>query len=520
MWSKLMGKSTLLMLTFIMFYLGGIPVIFAQPNEWVMSLGGASNDEGWIIIQTFNEEFIVVGETWSFGAGEGDIWVIKINPAGDIQWQKTYGTERIESPMDADLTLDQGIVIAGLTTLPGRTDFDLFILKLKAQGELEWYKIYGGTDNDWAMCIEQTSDGGYIVGGATHSFGAAFRDFWVLKLDTSGEIMWEKRYGGSGVERRVENIHQTVDGGYILAGTSDSFSGGSVWVLKLKSDGNIDWQYVYGPPGGDVEDIQVTRDGGYIVLAETGQPQDAWILKLKADGDIEWQKKYGGPGDEDVQPIRQTVDGGYVIAGSTTSFGVGDEDLWILKVDINGNIEWQRTYGGTASDEAYSLMQAFDFGYMIVGETESFGSGMKDVFLLKLDSLGRIRECPYLGFSEAISADIEAQRTATAGFAYDTNADKNALSISVMDTDAKPNIVCPTILFSPSALFIVLLIIIIVSIVPIGGSIEYLKIRRFKPLKTKIIEPRYLCKVCGNPLIYDLKFKEWYCNFCGKRYKI
>ncbi|MEM2228436.1 MAG: hypothetical protein QXR82_06535 [Candidatus Bathyarchaeia archaeon] len=332
--------------------------------------------------------------------------------------------------------------------------------------------------------------------------------------------MWEKRYGGSGVERRVENIHQTVDGGYILAGTSDSFSGGSVWVLKLKSDGNIDWQYVYGPPGGDVEDIQVTRDGGYIVLAETGQPQDAWILKLKADGDIEWQKKYGGPGDEDVQPIRQTVDGGYVIAGSTTSFGVGDEDLWILKVDINGNIEWQRTYGGTASDEAYSLMQAFDFGYMIVGETESFGSGMKDVFLLKLDSLGRIRECPYLGFSEAISADIEAQRTATAGFAYDTNADKNALSISVMDTDAKPNIVCPTILFSPSALFIVLLIIIIVSIVPIGGSIEYLKIRRFKPLKTKIIEPRYLCKVCGNPLIYDLKFKEWYCNFCGKRYKI
>ena len=120
-----------------------------------------------------------------------------------------------------------------------------------------------------------------------------------MKLDASGGVVWEKRCDGGDIERRVENIHQTADGGYILAGTSGSFpEDGSVWILKLEGDGSIDWLYVYGPPDGDVEDIQITGDKGYVVLAETGDPwlhQGAWILKLDEDGALEWQKRYGGP---------------------------------------------------------------------------------------------------------------------------------------------------------------------------------------------------------------------------------
>ena len=119
----------------------------------------------------------MVGVTGSFGAGGSDVWVIKISPTGDVQWQKTYGTEKSEVPLGADLTSDQGIIIAGSTTLPDRSDYELFVLKLNAQGEPEWFKTYGKEKDDFAMCVEQTSDGGYIVGGRTHSFGATFRDF-------------------------------------------------------------------------------------------------------------------------------------------------------------------------------------------------------------------------------------------------------------------------------------------------------------------------------------------------------
>ena len=146
--------------------------------------------------------------------------------------------------------------------------------------------------------------------------------------------------------------------------------------------------------------------------------------------------------DEDTQPIRQAADGGYVTAGSTTSFGAGDEDLWVLRVNAFGGIVWQRTYGGAASDEAYSLTQTSDHGYMVVGETESFGLGMKDVFLLRLDSLGRIRDCPHIGPSEAVSADTAAQRTETNGAPYETDADVNKPGLTVMDTGADPVVVC------------------------------------------------------------------------------
>ena len=179
----------------------------------------------------------------------------------------------------------------------------------------------------------------------SHSRLAIGGDLLVLKLDELGSIEWQKNYGGTGYERRVENIRQTSDGGFILTSSTTSFTPlSSVWVLKLEDDGDIQWQKAYSD--GDVEDIQPTNDGGYILLAELAVgplDQDFCVLKLEDDGDIQWQKAYGGTGYEDAQQIRQTSDGGYIMGGSTTSFGVSGEDFWIVKLDSDGNIDKTRS---------------------------------------------------------------------------------------------------------------------------------------------------------------------------------
>ncbi|GAI33263.1 unnamed protein product, partial [marine sediment metagenome] len=188
----------------------------------------------------------------------------------------------------------------------------------------------------------------------TYSFGAGDGDLWILKLTSYGDIEWQNTYGGGSYEDAT-SIRQTDDGGYVVTGTTYSFGAGDgdLWILKLTSSGDIEWQRTYG---GSFDDwwaayIQVTSDGGYIVSAITESfgagDRDGWILKLTSSGDIEWQRTYGGSGDDWGEYIRETGDGGYIVAGTTESFGAGDRDGWILKLTSSGDIEWQRTYGGS-----------------------------------------------------------------------------------------------------------------------------------------------------------------------------
>ncbi|MDI6733382.1 MAG: hypothetical protein QME16_05630, partial [Planctomycetota bacterium] len=163
-------------------------------------------------------------------------------------------------------------------------------LKLTSTGSIDWQKTYGGTGSDSAQSIQQTSDGGYIVAGVTQSFGTGSADFWVLKLTSTGSIDWQKTYGGTGYDR-ANSIQQTADGGYVVAGNTTSFGAGS---------------------------------------------NDFWVLKLNNDGTVAWQKTYGGTGGETANSIRQTADGGYIVAGNTPSFGAGSADFWVLKLNPDG----------------------------------------------------------------------------------------------------------------------------------------------------------------------------------------
>jgi hypothetical protein len=207
----------------------------------------------------------------------------------------------------------------------------------------QWARTYGGSNNDEAESIQQTSDGGYIVAGMTDSFGAGEYDIWVLKLSPDGEIEWQKTYGGSGSDG-ASSIQQTSDGGYIVAGRTDSFVARytDIWILKLSPDGEIEWQKTYGGSASDrASSIQQTNDGGYIVASKTRsffRYNDFWILKLSPDAEIEWQKIYGGSDHDFVHSIQQTSDGGYIVAGYTFSWGAGSEDFWVLKLSSDGII--------------------------------------------------------------------------------------------------------------------------------------------------------------------------------------
>jgi len=311
-------------------------------------------------------------------------------------WAKTYGGPGWDEAHSIQQTTDGGYIVAGWIAF-GASYTDIWVLKLDPNGDVQWQKTYGGPNWDMAYSIQQTSDGGYIVAGMTQSFGAGYPDIWVLKLDPNGDVQWQKTYGGP-YDDRTFSIQQTADGGYIVAGNTGSFAPAGyidIWVLKLDPNGNVQWQKTYGGPGAHWDmaySIQQTSDGGYIVAGETASfgagDYDLWVLKLDSNGNVQWQKTYGGPYWDIAYSIQQTADGGYIVAGWTASFGAGLSDLWVLKLDPNGDVQWQKTYGGPDWDFAYSIQQTTDGGYIVAGLTYSFGAGFSDLWVLKLDANG------------------------------------------------------------------------------------------------------------------------------------
>jgi uncharacterized delta-60 repeat protein len=356
------------------------------------SYGGSYDDSARSIQETSDGGYIVAGRTYSFGAGSYDFWILKLNSDGTVSWQKAYGSADEDWAQSIQQTTDGGYIVAG-HTYSYSASYDFWVLKLNSSGAVTWQKTYGGSYSDYAYSIQQTTDGGYIVAGETRSFGAGYDDIWVLKLTSTGTVSWQKTYGGTDNDW-ASSIQQTSDGGYIVAGFTYSFhNGGDVWVLKLASSGSISWQKRYGGTSGDwAESVQQTSDGGYIVagVTETFDAYgDIWVLKLTSAGVVSWQKAYGSADEDYAYSVQQTSDGGYIVAGWTYSYSA-DNDFWLLKLTDTGAISWQKRYGGSWSDCAYSIRQTNDGGYIMAGDTDSFGAGYTDFWVVRLTSAGTI----------------------------------------------------------------------------------------------------------------------------------
>ena len=255
-------------------------------------------------------------------------------------FSKTYSGLDDNISYSIQQTTDGGYIVAGETYSFGAGFSDIWVLKLGSSGAMEWQKAYGGSDDDIVGAIQQTADGGYIVAGETYSFGAGNNDMLIFKINNDGTVAWQRTYGGAGSDA-ASSIQQTADGGYIVAGYTTGGSNADAWVLKLGSDGAVAWQKAYGGSGDEVaSSVRQTADGGYIVAGFTRSfgsgNADAWVLKLGSDGTVAWQKAYGGLGDDVANSIQPTEDGGFVFAGHTSSFGDGSIDAWLLKLNSSG----------------------------------------------------------------------------------------------------------------------------------------------------------------------------------------
>ncbi|MBK9246566.1 MAG: S8 family serine peptidase [Ignavibacteria bacterium] len=387
-----------------------VPANQAPSIEWQKSFGGSGNDIATSVQSTSDGGYIVAGYTNSIDGnvtgnhGGEDCWVLKLNSNGSIQWEKTFGGSGVDRAQSIKQTSDGGYVMAGFTesndgnVTGNHGQGDYWVVKLNSSGDILWQKSMGGSGNDGAGSIQQTNDGGYIVAGISASnngdvtINHGNTDYWVVKLNSSGTIQWQKSLGGSSEEQEYNSVQQTNDGGYIVAGASSSSDGDvtgnhggfDYWIVKLNSSGNIQWQNSLGGNGYDfASSIQQTSDGGYIVAGSselnngdiTGNHgyTDYWVVKLNSSGTIQWQKSLGGSGYDGAFYIQQTSDGTFVVAGTVNSIdgdvtrNQGDSDSWIVKLTPSGTIIWQKSIGGSSFDAAYTLQQNNNGGYIVGG---------------------------------------------------------------------------------------------------------------------------------------------------------
>jgi len=384
-----------------------IPATSPSPY-FCKAIGGENLDWGNSIIQTSDGGYAIAGTTISPDEGiRGFVYVVKLDAHGNLQWTKTIGGPETEEGRSLIQTSDGGYAITGSTTSFGAGEADVYIVKLDANGNLQWTKTIGGPETEEGRSLIQTSDGGYVIAGSTKSFGAGEADVYVVKLDANGNLQWTKTIGGPSDEEG-NSIIQTSDGGYAITGYTTSFGAGKgdVYVVKLDANGNLQWTKTIGGKNPDIGySLIQTSDGGYAITGSTTSfgagKGDVYVVKLDANGNLQWTKTIGGPSDEEGSSIIQTSDGGYAIAG-TTSFP--EERIfgfaYVVKLNANGRLQWAKIVWSSfcrKPDGGYergsSIIETSDSGYAIAGTTDSFLSGGGNVYIVKLDANGDSPGC-------------------------------------------------------------------------------------------------------------------------------
>ncbi len=386
-------------------------------TTWSKAYGGAGYDIGTgETVQTSDGGYAVSGDTNSSGAGGLDILLFKVDAMGNMLWSKTYGGNSDEISGDMCYTRDGGFAINGGTYSFGVGNEDFWLVKTDANGNMQWNKTYGGTGLDYAMHIVQSSDGGYALLGYTNSSGDGDRDFWLLKTDTNGNLLWNRTYGGNGSDSAA-GLVLSGDGGYVMSGFTNSFGAGGndVWVVKADASGNIVWNRTWGGNGTDNGyDLCQTSDGGFAFTGYTTSfgGYKVFLVKMSTNGNIQWNQTYAPSATNIALHLIQTSDGGYAMVGWNYANG---QDFLLVKTDANGNLQWTNSYGGPKLENAYAVLQSSDGGYLLTGNTASFGAGSYDVWLVKTDSFGTLTIADSFG---ALSASAFSSATVWSGWTW------------------------------------------------------------------------------------------------------
>ncbi len=410
-------------------------IVIAQtappPKQWDKRFGGTNVESLYSLLQTIDGGYILGGYSASGISGDKtessrglwDYWVVKIDANGIKQWDKRFGGNSYEQLLSLQQTTDGGYILGGFSasgisgdkTQASRGLNDYWVVKIDDNGIKQWDKRFGGSDYEDLRSLQQTADGGYILGGDSRSGIGGDKtqdsrgnyDYWVVKIDGNGVKQWDKCFGGTEYDI-LSSLQQTTDGGYILGGyslsgisgdkTENTRGGEDYWIVKVDANGVKQWDKRFGGATDDyLFSLQQTTEGGYILgghslsgisgdkSEDSRGGEDFWIIKIDANGVKQWDKRFGGTENDELKSFQQTTDGGYILGGGSLSGISGDKtennrgswDDWVVKTDANGIKQWDKRFGGNYQDYLSSLQQTTDGGYIVGGGSSSGISGDK-----------------------------------------------------------------------------------------------------------------------------------------------
>ncbi|REK35272.1 MAG: T9SS C-terminal target domain-containing protein [Bacteroidetes bacterium] len=394
-------KKTFLSLLALAFSLF-IPELLSAQITWEKLFSKKSTDVFRDVAEVPAGGYILAGYTADSSVNDTDAYVVRMNLAGDTLWTRRYngpnsGKDLLYKVIN---TSDGGFVFCGYSTsFSGGFSDDAFWMKMDSNGNIIWTQFWGGTGRDRAQDIIQTSDGGFAIAGYTTSSPAQYFDAMLLKTNSAGVLQWSKLYGTS-VFDDANTLLQLPDGGYMLGGQSTNGANGlDMYMVRTNPNGDTLWTKKFGTAAGtdNIESIIRLSDGSYILAGGTDNPgglggNDGNLVKTDSSGTVLWSKIYGGNSQDDFHKVFRTTDGGFILSGTSRSYGPPVPAMWMMKTNANGDSTWSRIYGGLNHDHGYAAVQTLDGGYIFTGYSSSFGFNYEEAYVVKTNSTGGITD--------------------------------------------------------------------------------------------------------------------------------
>lgn len=365
---------------------------FSQQTQFIEYYGSYCSDIGMSVLQTKDGGYLVCGLTENYTASNINIYLMKVDSLGQFEWHELYGGSWQDFGQYMEQTHDNGYIICGFTNSFGQGLYDAYIVKIDSVGGFEWQNTFGGSDYEYAYCVKQTSENGYLICGSTQSFGNGARDGFLTKTDSTGNEIWTKYYGGS----NNDGLYRLINDGdsvYYLCGYTYSSGAGAddAFLVKTDTAGNIIWQKTFGSPNSERGMCFAKRDNIIWIGAYSnnfGNGAQTWFLKCNTAGSLLRDTTLGGVNNDIPFELDIADNGDILLCGETNSYGAGGTDVYLLRVDTNYNKIWETYFGETLDESGFSIKATQDGGCIISGSTYSFNIDYSDVYLIKTNALG------------------------------------------------------------------------------------------------------------------------------------